>query len=208
MITRPNEDEIIPRYEFRTFDRDLADVAERIGRLAACSAIKKSSEMYLVTKTKVSNSVKIRDETLEMKSLLETRGPLELWKPRFKLALPLRPGIIKSQVFAPLAADPAKLEAGTMIDKRMLVEQIIPSCSDIRLARVGKQRFLFEINLCRVEYGELFIEDRPMQTVAIEHEEAGKVLRLREILGLALTENTSYMKKLEQIMDHSRSPVD
>jgi hypothetical protein len=48
MITKPNEDEIIPHYEFRTFERDLVDVAGRIRLQVKCSTIKKSSEIYLV----------------------------------------------------------------------------------------------------------------------------------------------------------------
>lgn len=200
-------DEIIPRYEFRTFERDLADTAGRIRQQGVFSGVKKSSEIYLVTETNVPHSVKIRGDRLEMKSLLDTHGPLELWKPRLKLRLPLSARNLENQVFAALAVDPPEFEVETLIDERMLVEQILPSSSEISPVRVRKKRFLFVIELCRVEYGELLIEDRSLQTVAIEHEAAEKVLQLREMLGLVAADNTSYMKHLEQVVDQPRFSV-
>jgi hypothetical protein len=110
-------------------------------------------------------------------------------------------------VFVPLRAISPEFEVETLIDERMLVEQILPSSSEISSVRVRKKRFLVVIELCRVEYGELLIEDRSLQTAAIEHEAAEKVLQLKEMLGLVAAENTSYMKHLEQIVDQPRFSV-
>lgn len=92
-----------------------------------------------------------------------------------------------------------------MIDEWKLIREILPSCSGIRLVPVRKQRFLYLVGSCRVEYGEVRIADLAMQTVAIEHETAEKVLQVRELLGLATKKNTNYQRKLKQIMDRDPS---
>jgi len=48
MSSKDNGDETIPRYEFRTFGRDLAIVADRIRRRDHYTTVRNSSETYLV----------------------------------------------------------------------------------------------------------------------------------------------------------------
>ncbi len=51
-----------------------------------------------------------------------------------------------------------------------------------------------------MKYGEVRIANLVMQTVAIEQETAGKVLRVRELLGLATMENTNYLRKIRMLI--------
>src|SRR5690349_24220585 len=81
-------DEIVPRWEWRTFgDR----FGEAEGRFAALSPERKqeSDEIYLVS-LKSDASVKVRDGLMDVKQLqrVDSSG-LEQWKPTMKAAFPL-----------------------------------------------------------------------------------------------------------------------
>ena len=81
--------DIVPRYEFRTFAQTFGLAAERIRSLSRCEEIRESAETYLVSRKGRNYNVKVRQRLLDIKQLVEVSGKLERWKPVAKETFPI-----------------------------------------------------------------------------------------------------------------------
>jgi hypothetical protein len=72
------------RFEFRCWARNFGMVDTRLRRLSDCHGVRESDEIYIVAAGNDDTNIKIRDGTLDVKVLIETRGDFERWRPRTK----------------------------------------------------------------------------------------------------------------------------
>ena len=74
--------DVVPRFEFRTFAPCLGMVDLRLRAIAGCADISESREIYLLGHDDVCDSnIKLRRGQLELKRIVERRHDLERWQP-------------------------------------------------------------------------------------------------------------------------------
>ena len=67
------------RFEFRCWARNFGMVETRIRRFSECHGIRESNEIYVVSLANNDTNIKIRDDDLELKSLIKKQDNLEQW---------------------------------------------------------------------------------------------------------------------------------
>ena len=102
--------QIIPRYEFRTFAQNFGMVETRMRKFSRCEQIRESSEIYIVSAANNENNTKIRDRKMDIKVLVETKQGLERWNPRMKGEFPMKTEMIKNEVFPAFGVQEPKFE--------------------------------------------------------------------------------------------------
>ncbi len=200
-----NTEEIIPRFEFRAFARQFGHVVDAIRRRSACAGIKESWDIYLVAPSNETNNVKIRDNQLDIKSLMKVEHGLEQWRPLMKLDFPAPAHVVQEEIFPALQVNTPFLADGDLAMDSFLRDVIWPH-KEVFVAHVFKRRFFFAIHECRTEITELIVNGAAIQTIAIEDEDAQKVLIAQERIGLAGFENVNYLLALQRIMGLSPLP--
>ena len=74
----PAVQEIVPRYEFRVFAQNFGLVEDKLRHLARFERYRESVEFYLLSRAGGGDNTKIRDEKLDIKTLLRVELPLAL----------------------------------------------------------------------------------------------------------------------------------
>ena len=99
-------DQIVPRWEWRTFGHDFGAAEARFATLDA-ETVQNSEEIYLVSTSSDAN-VKIRDDMVDIKLLehVDANG-LEQWRPTLKEPFPLADSAL-AQVRAALGCRPRR----------------------------------------------------------------------------------------------------
>jgi exopolyphosphatase/guanosine-5'-triphosphate,3'-diphosphate pyrophosphatase len=70
----------------------------------------------------------------------------------------------------------------------------------VRAIAVHKRRVRYTIDGCTSEVTEVVADGRPVRTVAIESDDAGRVLGAVRAMGLAGFENISYPRGLKSLV--------
>ena len=190
-------DQIIPRWEWPTFDQDFGGAEERLTALAP-EKVQKSEELYLLAAGTDAN-VKIRDQLLDIKILEQVNADgLEQWRPVLKAPFPLPASAVDSLRQA------LGLPAGSAADEGMTLERLLAelTASDgpVRTVYVGKARTRYHVQGCVAERTEVIVDGAVLRTIAIEDEDPNKVISAVRAMGLAHFPNISYPKGLRQVI--------
>jgi hypothetical protein len=191
--------QIIPRYEFRTFAQNFGMVETRMRRLSKCEQIRESSEIYIVSAANNENNTKIRDRKMDIKVLVETKQGLERWNPRMKGEFPMKTEMIKNEVFPAFGVQEPKFKRDEYSLDQYLTEIILPH-PQFTAVSVFKRRFAFTINGCITEIAHLLINGAAIQTVAVELEDVAAILKAIDMLGLTEYENINYLLGIKRII--------
>ena len=191
--------QIIPRYEFRTFAQNFGMVETRMRKFSRCEQIRESSEIYIVSAANNENNTKIRDRKMDIKVLVETKQGLERWNPRMKGEFPMKTEMIKNEVFPAFGVQEPKFKRDEYTLDQYLNEIIMPH-PQLTAAQVFKRRFAFTINGCITEIAQLLINGAAIQTVAVELEDVAAILKAIDILGLTEYENINYLRAIKRII--------
>jgi hypothetical protein len=186
----------VTRFEFRIFGTDLTAVRETLAALAPGAELPKSRETYIVTRLNVESNVKIRADRLEVKGLQGRLRLLEQWQPIYKSQLPVPADDIENIVAPALGVD-VELGAAPLLTEAALV---VFAAAHPALASVvvDKQRTLFDLEDCEVEFTEFVIGGEHLQTVALEAPEARPIETLLQRLRLDRMQNESYSVFLQR----------
>jgi hypothetical protein len=196
-----SKDQIIPRWEWRTFSASLAARERAIGPLADV-APRNSSEIYILSLHGPQNA-KLRDGLIDIKRLQQVDDDgLELWEPVFKAKFPLGRSDIAvafSEWHLPL---PALSRDSYTIEE--FFNSLIAAQPALRVARVDKSRRGFVFQGCIAEFVRLSVESRSLQSFSLEHEDRSLILAALEQLGLDSHANTSYPLGLKRALGLDR----
>ena len=193
--------EIVARYEFRTFAQTLGFVAESMRQLSPCEQMNESSEAYLVSADMKDHNVKVRDGAVEIKRLVARRDGLEQWKPVVKQRFPISSGFV-TETLLPILSSPnpdfyASREEYTVQE---LINEFFRPQAGICVASVFKRRFRFMVAQCAAEFDEVLINGAAIQSVAIESEDASAVAGVRETPGINGYENINYPLAIQRVL--------
>ena len=189
-------DTIIPRWEWRTFGTAFGAADAKFAALAT-EKVQESDEIYLLSPVTDAN-VKIRAELMDLKTLEQTsQAGLEQWRPVMKGAFPL-PLADVSTVCAALGVPPPAGRDAFTLDQ--LLAELGATSRGVRAVAVHKRRLRYTINGCMSEMTEVIVDGTPVRTVAIESEDAGRVVEAVHAMGLDGLPNINYPRGLKAVV--------
>ena len=188
---------IIPRWEWRTFGESFGESDERFAALEP-GGVQESDELYLLSPITDEN-VKVRDLLMDIKTLEQVNPDgLEQWKPVMKAAFPLAAVAVKN-VFSVLGiASPPLVRADYTLEQ--FVAELVEPSGRLRGVKVHKKRTRYKIEGCMAEMTDVVADSRKTRTVALESEDPVRVIATVRKLGLDRFENINYPRGLKQLV--------
>ncbi len=187
--------EIIPRWEWRSFGTDLGQAEKNLEKYE-CTRVLDSAEDYIVT-TKGGNNVKVRDGKLDIKELRNTNGDtLEQWMPVLKVGFPCKAEeaarIFESFNMDSLAMDQEEYTYDEFINN------VVGSCEDLAVVKVVKKRFGYMLGEVIVELAEVTFDGVSWKTMAVEHTDPDLVMSTVKELELDSFDNVNYIRAMKR----------
>jgi hypothetical protein len=205
----PNQNTIIPRYEFRVFGRDLTKVRSRLESLSGevPDAVKKrlSSEIYILSRTNDTSNCKIRDNKMDVKSLLNNHKGLEQWNPVLKLDFPLSKRQVIREVF-PLLWTRCPLLSEDEYNLPDFLD-LVAKHPDLLSVSIDKERFGFYVNETICEYARVYVNGALIHTVSCEDAEIEKLHKTISLIGLHKDENVNYQEAIKRVIGWSEGMI-
>jgi len=188
---------IIPRWEWRAFDRRFT-VAEPLFDSLEPTEVRKTEEMYLLVQAAGTN-VKMRFDLIDIKVLEDVdRNGLERWRPVFKAAFPLEAPDVE-EVFALLDRPLPDLDRDSYTLDQLIAELAEPA--RMRPVAVTKRRVRYAFEGCTAEVSDVVVDGRPIRTVALESADASSVIDAVRALGLDGYTNMNYTRGITAMVD-------
>jgi exopolyphosphatase/guanosine-5'-triphosphate,3'-diphosphate pyrophosphatase len=188
-------EEIIPRWEWRTFGGDFGEAERRILEHGPAK-VRTSSETYVVSAAGSSNT-KVRDGLMDIKRLQQVNAEaLEQWVPVMKAGFPLTQMVLLDVFRAWNVARPRLTRDAYGFDE--FIAELVEPNPALAAVGVNKERHGFTVNGCIVEIANLMFDGTPVRTVAVETEEPTTVVETVRALGLDRFENVNYVKALKR----------
>lgn len=203
------EDVSEPRFEFRSFGRDLSAVGKRMASLTGpvpdAVRLRRSNEIYIVTQGNDINNTKIRDNKLDIKALLASVDGLEQWTPILKAAFPISARLLEEQVFPDFQVKaPAFGQSDYPLDTFLELMDVHP---DLRVVKVDKQRFGYRVNDTICEYAHVLIDGVELDTITIESTEVEDIKKTLVQLELVGVENINYLQAIKRVINMVDKPL-
>jgi exopolyphosphatase / guanosine-5'-triphosphate,3'-diphosphate pyrophosphatase len=188
---------IIPRWEWRTFGESFGVSDDRFAALEPTST-QESDEIYLLSSV-TNENVKVRDLLMDIKTLQRVNADgLEQWKPVMKGAFPLPAAEVKNVLTALGVAAPPLARGDYTLEQ--FVGELVEPGGRLRVVPVHKKRAQYKIDGCIGEMTEVVADGKKTRTVALESEDADRVIATVRKLGLDRFENVSYPRGLKQLV--------
>jgi hypothetical protein len=186
---------IIPRWEWRTFQKDLSIAGENIKKFPQ-GKTRESSEVYILSKES-NNNTKIRDMLMDIKTLKEVNDDkLEQWCPIMKAGFPIKKETV-IEVFKAFNVPVPELAKEAYCYEEY-IGNIIKNNESLLVVDVFKVRTGYTINDCIVEIAEITLNNSiKIMTAAVELEDPAKVINTVRELKLDMFENINYIKALK-----------
>lgn len=192
-------DTIIPRWEWRCFAPSLTLLADAVSP-PADAVPRESEETYILDLTgPIAESVKIRDQVLDVKRLLQTDSDgLELWQPVLKARFPLSRKDVVAVFGAWMPPPPASTREFYTFEQ--LLEDVITPRPALRVVEVHKSRRGFTFSGCLAELAQMRAGSVSVQSFALEHKDPRRLLAALQALGLDARANTNYPLGLKRAL--------
>jgi exopolyphosphatase/guanosine-5'-triphosphate,3'-diphosphate pyrophosphatase len=177
------------RWEWRTFGDGLGAAEARLRALTP-ERLQESDETYLVS-AGGHDAVKVRDGLMDIKHLEQVDGDgLELWRPVMKSPLPISAADARAVLAAlNLQAPPLELDAYDVADLAGASAAVTP-------VPVHKSRRHYTFQGCMAELTDLRTARGTTPTIAVESEDAARVIAAVRGLGLDSRRNVSVPRAL------------
>jgi exopolyphosphatase/guanosine-5'-triphosphate,3'-diphosphate pyrophosphatase len=188
--------EIVPRWEWRTFGERFGAADEAFAALTP-DRVQEGDELYLLSAAG-GDTVKVRDGVMDVKHLERVSDDgLEQWLPVLKADFPL-PAADVGFVLAAMhvAAPPLERTAYALAE---LLEEIVHPRPELLAVEVHKRRQRYEIGECHAELTDVRTKQGATRTVAVESEDAARVIATVRELGLETRRNTSFPRGLKAL---------
>jgi exopolyphosphatase/guanosine-5'-triphosphate,3'-diphosphate pyrophosphatase len=184
------------RWEWRTFDDHHVEAEARIRTVVGEELTRE--EFYLISPWTDLN-VRIRDGAIHVKSIVQTNAAgLEQWRPTVHAPFPISAATLGGLLsgwavdLSPIAAEQKFSE----IDLLSILGDIAP---EIAIVPVRKRQRRGVLSGCLVELTEVDVEGQSLRSIAVEHEDATRVVALLEELGLDALDNVNDIAELRRV---------
>lgn len=181
------------RWEWRTFGDRLGDAETRLRALTP-ERVQESDETYLLC-PESRDAVKVREGLMDVKHLEQVnRDGLELWRPVMKSPLPISPADARAVLVA-LSVDAPPLELESYD-----VAELAGAGTAVTLVPVHKSRRHYTFHGCMAELTDVRTAGGPTRTIAVESEDAARVIAAVRELGLGSRPNVSVPRALAALV--------
>jgi exopolyphosphatase/guanosine-5'-triphosphate,3'-diphosphate pyrophosphatase len=188
---------VVPRWEWRTFGERFPRAEERFAALSP-ESVRESDELYLLS-TAADDSVKVRDELLDVKHLEQVNDDgIEQWRPVLKAPFPLSAAAVDSVLAALHASSPPRGRNTYTLDE--LVEEVVRPSRQLAAVPVHKRRAHYTVSGCMAELTDVRTDKGSTRTIAVESEDAARVLAAVGELGRDTRSNVSYPRGLKALL--------
>jgi exopolyphosphatase/guanosine-5'-triphosphate,3'-diphosphate pyrophosphatase len=188
---------IVPRWEWRTFGESFAGAEERFAALSP-ESVRESDELYLLSR-EADDSVKVRDELLDVKQLEQVNDDgLEQWRPVLKAPFPLSAATVDSVLAALHASPQPRGRSAYTLDE--LVEEVVRPSRQLAAVPVHKRRAHYTVSGCMAELTDVRTNNVSTRTIAVESEDPARVLAAVRELGLDTRPNVSFPRGLKALL--------
>jgi len=185
---------LLPRWEWRTFGSDFG-AADDVFAALKPELTQESDEIYLLSPG-TDAAVKIRAGLMDIKELKEVdEAGLQQWRPAMKETFPLPRGEA-DKVCAKLGVSAGWLGTEPFSLDEFLAVLAAPE-RGVRAAAVHKRRLHYTLNGCMVEVTDVVTEGQAVRTLAVELDDAERVVATVRELGLFDRQNTNYPRWLK-----------
>ena len=190
---------IKPRFEFRTFARNLGFIERKMRELAPVEKIRESDEIYIMSAGNNENNTKIRDDLMDIKVFVQEVSGLEQWNPRMKGVFPMKTETIRDEVLPALGVSMADFKRDVYTLDEYLTEIIKPH-PQLAAVHIYKRRFAFTINDCIAEIGDVYVNGAKIVTANLESIDVDAILKGMKMVGLDQYENINYLKAIKTVI--------
>jgi len=188
---------IIPRWEWRTFTNDLGKAEENI-RKHPEGKTRESDEVYILSEVSMDNT-KVRDDLMDIKTLQQVNEDrLEQWLPIMKGTFPLPVSEIE-KVFKCFKVALPKFER-TEYTFQQYIDEVIKPSKLLKAVNVHKKRTGFTINNTIVEIAKVTVDGKVIKTAAVEMEDPALVIKTVRELELDKFPNINYLRGLKNLV--------
>ncbi len=199
-----------PRFEFRSFGRCFRDAAARMARLSVPVPEevweRRSSEVYIVSRTNDVNNTKIRDGKMDIKTYVQTVDGLEQWNPLMKGEFPILARVLSEEVFPAFMVDnlPKLTQEYYTLEEFL---EMVERHPDLQAVVVEKVRYGYMVNDTICETGEVYINGAMVKTINSESTEVEDVLKTIREVGLEGVENINYLQAIKRVIGMINKPL-
>jgi exopolyphosphatase/guanosine-5'-triphosphate,3'-diphosphate pyrophosphatase len=189
-------EKIIPRWEWRTFGESFGEADAKYAALTP-SDIQETDELYFLSSANDEN-VKVRFDLMDIKTLVEVNADgLEQWKPVMKAKFPLPAAEVKKVLEA------LGVPVPSLVRENYILDQFVAELGEpngLRAVKVHKKRVRYKVNGCTSELTDVVADGQNTRTVALELEDAARVIATVREMGLGGFPNISYPRGLKQLV--------
>jgi exopolyphosphatase/guanosine-5'-triphosphate,3'-diphosphate pyrophosphatase len=188
---------VVPRWEWRTFGESLGDADARLRALPP-ERVQESDETYLLS-LESDASVKVRDGLMDVKQLESVNDDgLERWQPVMKAVFPLSAADVGTVMTALAASVPRLARGKYTLDE--LIDDVVRPNAGLRAVEVHKRREHYTVGGCMAELSEVRTDRASRRTIAVESENAARVIAAVRELGLESRPNISVPRALKELI--------
>ena len=189
--------EIVPRWEWRTFGESFGSAQRRLAALEPDS-VRESDEVYLLSRHGDA-SIKVRDDLMDVKHLERvSEHGLELWRPVMKASFPIGADDVAA-VFGALNI-PVPHLARERYTLQQLEDELIALNPDLRPVGVHKRRSHYVVDDCMVELTDMTAEGHTTRTVVVESPDPALIRSTVRDLGLEGRTNVNVARGLKSLV--------
>jgi exopolyphosphatase / guanosine-5'-triphosphate,3'-diphosphate pyrophosphatase len=190
--------QIVPRWEWRTFGEGFGAADATFAALTP-ERVEESDETYLLSEAG-GDTVKVRADLMDVKHLERVNDDgLEQWAPVMKAPFPL-PAVEVASVLTGLRVDPPPPLARSAYTLAELLNEVVRPTDDLLAVEVHKRRHRYTIGGCMVELTDVATERASTRTIAVEAEDATRVIATVRELGLDSRSNVSFPRGLKELV--------
>ena len=190
---------IVPRWEWRGFGEELRDVESFFGGVSS-KRVEESDEIYVLS-VRGTDAVKFRNELMDVKHLLEVNDDgLEQWVPVMKTGFPVSATDVGSVLRALRVDAQSSRLARAAYTLPEFLDDVVGPHPDLLAVEVHKRRERYTVGGCMAEVSEISTGHGSTHTVAIESEDAKRVIQTVRDVGLASRPNVSLVRGLKAMV--------
>ena len=198
-----------PRFEFRTFGHNFTDYHNKMAELSLPvpdeMRVRKFDEIYIISKTVDNTNIKVKNNKLDVKKLIQVRDNLEKWNTMMKFDFPVSKKLLMDEIFPALKADILLIKYNEVDEKQFV--NIIKRHKDLLVIPVHKKRYAYILNYTICEFAEVIFGNDCLYTVSVESTEAEEVTKTIQELNLDSLENINYVQAIKRVNNIISKPL-
>jgi hypothetical protein len=203
------DDITAPRFVFRTFGHKLKKYQEKMELLSILVPediqVMIFEEIYIISKTVDNTNIKVKNNKLDVKKLIQTKDNFEQWETIKKQNFPISNQLLINEIFPALNVDSPSFD-DDMLSKKQFIN-IVNRHDNLLAVPVQKQPHAYIVNLSICEFAQVIIGNDYLYSVSVEATDFAEVQKTMNDLNLDSFENINYIQAIKRVNDIISKPL-